>query len=323
VSKDFAKRIDMQIFLSSVSLRETIKRSALTVYELPPFVVGQGYAGVEILDRQLVGFSKQAIERLALSARKAQCGIVLDIGCDLTLDNEAMWRSEITHAINSVKYAETLGAPVARISLGGQAISIQNLTRRFGSIMDNKQIPVANINPKPSLLKTIVQSQIAQVASRRVRMLMPTMITHLQAKLNRAIEALKIIMPYSQSCGINIAIENHWGITSKPDWIVQIVDGVGHSTLGVCLDFGNFPANVDRYKGIEILAKHAFHVQAKCWRFDEQGEETSIDFQRIEKILQQQGYDRIISIEYEGGKQELDACRMARELIQKHWCRTY
>jgi hypothetical protein len=309
----------MQIFLSSVSLRETIKRSALTVYELPQFVVGQGYAGVEISDRQLGGFSKQNIERLALCAQEAQCGIVLDIGCDLTLKNQEMWRSEISHALKSIKYAEILGAPVARISLGGQAVSIQNLIRRFGSITDKKKKPSVNINPKPTLLKTIIQSQMVQVAARQVRMSMPTKIAHLQAKLNRAVEALRIIAPQSQSCGVNIAIENHWGITSRPEWIVQIIEGVGHSRLGVCLDFGNFPANVDRYKGIEILAEHAFHAQAKCWRFDEHGEETSIDFQKIMKVLKEQGYDRIISIEYEGGKQELDACRMARDLIQKHW----
>ena len=70
----------MQIFLSSVSLRETIRHRGLKVHELPRFVVEQGYAGLEILDRQLVGLSTQDMERLSLSAQDAHCGIVLDIG---------------------------------------------------------------------------------------------------------------------------------------------------------------------------------------------------------------------------------------------------
>ena len=309
----------MHIYVSSVSLRETIMRSELTVFDLPQFVVDQGYAGVEIQDRQLVGFEKQHIEHLARCAQAAKCGVVLDIGCDLTLQNKKLWQVEINHTIHSIELADILGAPVVRISLGGQTVSIQKLIRRLSFISDKKQTQSTNRIPKQSLLKAVLQSQFAQVAARQARMTMPAKVLHLEAKLNRAVDALKIIMSQSRFRGVKIAIENHWGITSRPEWIMQIIEDVDDPNLGVCLDFGNFPSSVDRYKGSELLAQKAFHVQAKCWRFDENGEETSVDFRKLLKILKDQYYDRIISIEYEGGKQELDSCRQARELIRKYW----
>jgi len=107
---------------------------------------------------------------------------------------------------------------------------------------------------------------------------------------------------------------------------LRVIDRVDSPWLGTCPDFGNFPANIDRYAGLRALAPRAFNVQAKAWRFDLQakawrfdheGQERTIDYARCLEILRQCGYEGAIAVEYEGPGDELANCAKARSLIQK------
>jgi sugar phosphate isomerase/epimerase len=131
--------------------------------------------------------------------------------------------------------------------------------------------------------------------------------------------ALKEVMPIAAGHLLPVVIENHWGISSRPENIITIVEAVKSPWLGTCPDFGNFPRDVDPYDGLRILAPRALHVQAKSARFDANGEETSIDYRRALRILRDSSYDGTLAIEYEGGGRDLEGCIRTRELILKYW----
>ena len=98
---------------------------------------------------------------------------------------------------------------------------------------------------------------------------------------------------------------------------MRVVNSIDSPLLGTCPDFGNFPKKVDPYNGLRVLAPKAFNVQAKSWAFDHAGNERSIDYPQCFKILKQCGYDDTVSIEYEGGGDEMTNCIKTRELINR------
>ena len=152
-----------------------------------------------------------------------------------------------------------------------------------------------------------------------IRTNVPSAVPRLEEKMARAITALKKIMPDAAQYHLPVAIENHWGISTRPVNIIRVIEAVGSPWLGTCPDFGNFPRDVDPYDGLKVLAPKALHVQAKSTQFHRDGEETCIDYQRALRIIRNSGYDGTIATEYEGGGCDLEGCLRTRDLITKHW----
>ena len=77
------------------------------------------------------------------------------------------------------------------------------------------------------------------------------------------IEGIQACLPAAEKHGILLALENHWGLTTKTENLLRIYKGVGSPWLGINMDTGNFA--VDPYPEIEKLAPHAAIVQAKTY----------------------------------------------------------
>lgn len=118
--------------------------------------------------------------------------------------------------------------------------------------------------------------------------------------LDRCAESFAPLVEYADASGINVLIENHWGLSSDPAWLMALIDRVGHPRLGTLPDFGNFPDTVDRYDAVRRMMPRAKAVSAKCYDFDAQGSETKIDFARMMRIVDEAGYRGYVGIEYEG-----------------------
>ena len=108
---------------------------------------------------------------------------------------------------------------------------------------------------------------------------------------------------------IDVLVENHGGLSSDAEWLVRVIDLVDHPRAGTLPDFGNFgppPGGLDdgrgydRYEGVRRMMRYAKAVSAKSYRFDEAGEETTIDYRRMIRIVLDSGYRGWIGIEYEG-----------------------
>ncbi len=138
---------------------------------------------------------------------------------------------------------------------------------------------------------------------------------------------------YAAEMNINIVIENHGLFSSDAVLIAGIIKEVNRPNFGSFPDFGNWCLSAkwgttqgdcdkvyDRYKGVSELLPYAKAVSAKSYNFNEQGEDTKIDYYRLMKIVKESDYQGHIGIEYEGmEKSEHEGILITKELMKKAW----
>jgi L-ribulose-5-phosphate 3-epimerase len=140
-----------------------------------------------------------------------------------------------------------------------------------------------------------------------------------QGKL--VVDGLRRLVAFGAQRGMNVIVENHGGLSSNGKWLTKVIKAVNLPTCGTLPDFGNFPSQpgntYDRYQGVAEMMPFAKGVSAKSYGFDAQGNETTIDYRRMLKIVLDAGYHGYLGIEYEGDKlTELDGVRATKKLIE-------
>jgi len=114
-----------------------------------------------------------------------------------------------------------------------------------------------------------------------------------------AIDGLGKLCDYASTYHINIIVENHWGNSSNPEWLIPLIKAVNKSNCGLLPDFGNFEL-ADRYLAVEKMMPFSKGVSAKTYNFDASGNETKIDYRKMMNIVRKSGYKSYVGIEYEG-----------------------
>jgi len=139
-----------------------------------------------------------------------------------------------------------------------------------------------------------------------------------EEQMDRAADGLRKLCEFGDQHGINVIVENHWGLSSNGAWLAGVMKKVGHARCGTLPDFGNFdPKEYDRYKGVEELMPFAKGVSAKSYDFDADGNETKVDYPRMLKIVMDAGYHGHIGIEYEGNRlSEPEGIRATMRLLR-------
>lgn len=139
-----------------------------------------------------------------------------------------------------------------------------------------------------------------------------------QEDMKAAADSFYELCLYAKQYDLNVLIENHWQRTEDPEWLVQLMKMVNLPNFGTLPDFGNFPPEVDKYAAIESLMPWAKAVSAKCFDFDERGDETSIDYARMMKIVLTAGYNGYVGVEYEGERlPEIEGAQRCVELLRR------
>ncbi len=142
-----------------------------------------------------------------------------------------------------------------------------------------------------------------------------------------AAEGLRKLAEKAKEYDLNVLIENHGGMSSNADWLVETIELVNHKRIGTMVDFDNFIYSdefiwgdgkvYDRYDGVKKLMPYAKSVSAKTYDFDAKGNETTIDYNRMMKIVKESGYKGHISVEYEGHRlSEVEGILATRSLIK-------
>ncbi len=147
-----------------------------------------------------------------------------------------------------------------------------------------------------------------------------------------SVAALQELGNYGTEIGVNILVENHGGWSSNGEKLVAVMKEVGMSSVGVLPDFGNFCVKreggarwgapcveeYDTYKGIEELMPYAKGVSAKSYHFDENGNETKLDYKRLMQIVADSGFEGYIGTEYEGPLENpIEGVKLTKALVQK------
>lgn len=141
-----------------------------------------------------------------------------------------------------------------------------------------------------------------------------------QVKL--AADGLRRLSEFGGQHGLNVIVENHGGLSSNGKWLAEVIRTVGRDNCGTLPDFGNFNLGdgktYDRYLGVEELMPFAKAVSAKSYDFDEEGNETRVDYFKMMKIVLDAGYRGWVGIEYEGGRlDEYEGVRATKRLLER------
>ena len=139
---------------------------------------------------------------------------------------------------------------------------------------------------------------------------------------NLSAEGLSRLAEYGDANDINIIVENHGGLSSNGKWLAEVMEAASHPRVGTLPDFGNFRISADeeydKYQGVEELMPYAKAVSVKSYDFDGNGDESSIDFDRMLKIVADGGYSGYLGIEYEGNNlSEFDGIHATIKLLNR------
>ena len=133
-------------------------------------------------------------------------------------------------------------------------------------------------------------------------------------------EILKRAADYAADRGVVLGLENHVGITSRAERIIQIVRAVDHPNVGINLDTGNFRS--EPYEQIEMCLPYAVNSQFKVQIRDEAGNHMPSDWDRIVGMFAKAGYRGYMALEYEAREDPFTAVprHLARlkELAARH-----
>ncbi|MCD6333038.1 MAG: sugar phosphate isomerase/epimerase, partial [Bacteroidales bacterium] len=137
------------------------------------------------------------------------------------------------------------------------------------------------------------------------------------------VKGLYQLAAYAQPKGISVIVENHGGFSSDGQWLSKVIKSVNLPNCGTLPDFGNFNIRkgvaYDRYRGVKELMPYAKDVSAKTYDFDESGNETTIDYDRMMRIVKRSGYRGYIGIEYEGDHYtEEEGIMLTKKLLERY-----
>jgi len=150
--------------------------------------------------------------------------------------------------------------------------------------------------------------------------------------MKASIDGLGKLSEFASKQDINVIVENHGGYSSDGKWLSKVMSTINKPNCGTLPDFGNFCVErdsgkqwdgkcikeYDRYQGVQDLMPFAKAVSAKTFEFDDKGNETTIDYMKMLKIVKAANYRGYIGIEYEGTKlSEHEGILASKALLEK------
>ena len=146
------------------------------------------------------------------------------------------------------------------------------------------------------------------------------------------VDGLKKLSTYAATKNINVICENHGWLSSDVPKLMEAIHAVNMPNCGTLPDFGNWCLKrdegstwgtcieeyPDKYEGIKLMLPAAKGVSAKSHDFDENGNETTLDYKRIIQSVKDSGYTGFIGVEYEGERlSEAEGIAATKNLLLK------
>jgi sugar phosphate isomerase/epimerase len=236
-----------------------------------------GVDGLDILHRQmdldefgpLDATTHTYCQRLKRHAFRAGLDLIcLSIHQDFVSPNPAERRKWIGHTEKCIEIAYALGVPCIRLNSG-----------RWKTIPDFD-----------ALMKARGEE--------------PVLPGHKEEEgFKWCIDSIQECLDLAAQRGVILALENHWGLTSKVEGLTRILDALPSPWLGALMDTGNFLE--DPYEKLTRIAPRTVFVQAKTYEGGGEWYTLDLDYTRIAKILRDAHYTGYVSLEMEG-KEDAD-----------------
>ena len=239
-----------------------------------------GFDGVEILHRQMENETPAYVNGLKRAAFRHGLDLVmLSIHQDFVSPEAAERKKDVEHTKRCIDIAAQLGIPAIRLNSGrwGTIRSFDDLMKVKGD-----EPPISGYTDEDAL--------------------------------KWCIESIEACLPHAEKTGVILALENHWGLTTKTESLLKIYNSIRSPWLGINLDTGNFPG--EPYPEIEKLAPHAVIVQAKTYYGGGEWYTLDLDYQRIAGILRRANFQGYVSLEMEGKEAPQTAVRKSYEVLR-------
>jgi L-ribulose-5-phosphate 3-epimerase len=223
-----------------------------------------GVNGVDVLHQQLDGEDRSYLMKLKRHAFTHGIDLIcLSIHQNFVSPDAAVRKKHIDHTLKCIEVAYELGIPAIRLNSGRwQTVA------SFDRLMELRGIepPIAGYTEDDAF--------------------------------GWCIDCTEKCLPKAEECGVLLALENHWGLTSKPEGLLRIVNAIKSPWLGILMDTGNFME--EPYDKLKMIAPQAVFVQAKTYYGGGEWYTLDLDYPRIAAILAQVNYQGYVSLEYEG-----------------------
>jgi sugar phosphate isomerase/epimerase len=241
---------------------------------------GLGFDGVELLHRQMDDESSTYVNELKRAAFTHGLSLpMLSIHQDFVSPDAAERQAAVDHTKKCIALAARLGAPAIRLNSGRW-----NTIKSFDDLMKVKgdEPPIQGYTDEDAF--------------------------------KWCVESIRACLPDAETAGVVLALENHWGLSTKVENLLRIYKDVSSPWLGINLDTGNWPG--DPYEGIERLAPYATIVQAKTYYGGGVWYTLDLDYKRIAKILEKAGFKGWVSLEMEGKEPAATAVPKSLEVLR-------
>ncbi|MBM3787295.1 MAG: sugar phosphate isomerase/epimerase [Acidobacteria bacterium] len=240
-----------------------------------------GFDGVEILHRQMADESPAYCAKLKkLAFERGLSFPMLSIHQDFVSPDPAERQKHIDHTVRCLQLAARLGISCVRLNSGRW-----KTIKSFDDLMKVK-------GNEPALPGYTDKDAFGW-----------------------CIDSIQKCLPTCEKEGVMLALENHWGLTTKIESLLTIYKAVNSPWLGVNLDTGNYPG--DPYDGIAQLAPHATIVQAKTYYGGGEWYTLDLDYPRIARILRNAGFRGWVSLEMEGKETPETAVAKSYAVLRK------
>ncbi len=239
-----------------------------------------GFDGVEILHRQMTDESPAYVNKLKQAAFRHGLALpMLSIHQDFISPKPEERGEAVAHTKKCIELAARLGIPSIRLNSGRW-----NTIRSFDDLMKVK-------GDEPP-----IEGHTDEDAFRW------------------CIEGIQACLPAAESAGVLLALENHWGLTTRTENLLRIHKAVSSPWLGINLDTGNFPG--EPYPEIEKLAPFASIVQAKTYYGGGEWYTLDLNYQRIAGILRKANFRGWVSLEMEGKEDPATAVPKSLQVLR-------
>jgi sugar phosphate isomerase/epimerase len=111
------------------------------------------------------------------------------------------------------------------------------------------------------------------------------------------VECLKRGGEYAGQHGVILGLENHGGICTRAERMIEMVKKVDSPWVAINLDTGNF--RTEAFQQIAMCLPYSANVQVKSEMMHEDGKRGPQDWDKVTRMIADSGYKGYLALEYE------------------------